>query len=113
MDLNEYQAIAHSTAQYPNVGDNLPYLGLGIAGEAGEVADKVKKFIRDSAFTGVADLSDEQKNDLALELGDVLWYIAQIATETGVDMDTVARMNTEKLSSRIERGKLGGSGDNR
>ncbi len=113
MDFNEYQKKSRVTAKYPNVGDNLPYLGLGIAGESGEVADKIKKFIRDTEFTSVSDLTSEQKMPVAVELGDVLWYISQLATELGFTLEEVATMNIEKLYSRMDRAKLGGSGDNR
>jgi NTP pyrophosphatase (non-canonical NTP hydrolase) len=113
MDFNEYQKKSRKTAAYPNVGDNLPYLALGIADEAGEVAGKVKKFIRDHHMQSIADLTDEQKQDLVKEAGDVLWYIAQIATETGYELETLAQMNIEKLYSRLDRDVIGGSGDNR
>ncbi len=113
MNFNEYQIKSRKTAGYPNIGDNLPYLALGVADEAGEVAGKVKKFIRDSGFTSIKDLTDEQKEMTVKELGDVLWYIAQIATELGYELDTVADMNIEKLYSRLDRARIGGSGDNR
>ena len=113
MDFNEYQKESRKTALHPNAGDNLPYLALGVAGEAGEVADKVKKFIRDNGFTSMKDLTQEQKTDLGKEIGDILWYIAQIATECGLSFEEVAKMNIEKTHSRLGRGKLGGSGDNR
>lgn len=113
MDLNEYQLKSRKTALYPNAGDNLPYLGLGIADESGEVAGKIKKFIRDYQMESIADLTNEQKHDLAKEIGDVLWYIAQIATETGFELNDIAEMNIEKLYSRLERNALSGSGDNR
>ncbi|MFT7507609.1 MAG: NTP pyrophosphatase (non-canonical NTP hydrolase) [Acidimicrobiales bacterium] len=113
MNFKEYQEKSRVTAIYPNLGDNLPYLALGIAGEAGEVADKVKKFIRDENFTSVKNLSEEQKNDLAKEMGDILWYIAQIATEFNLDMESVAQMNIDKLYSRMDRKELHGSGDSR
>lgn len=113
MDFNKYQKKSRETAIYPNKGDNLPYLALGIAGEAGEVSEKVKKFIRDTNFAGVGDLGEEQKRSLALEAGDVLWYIAQIATELGVTLEELAAMNIEKTHSRMHRDKLSGDGDNR
>jgi len=97
------------TAVYPNAGDNLVYPTLGLAGEAGEVAEKVKKLIRDDA--GV--LSDERRAAIAKELGDVLWYVAQVATEAGLDLDEIAAANLEKLLSRAQRGVLQGSGDDR
>jgi NTP pyrophosphatase (non-canonical NTP hydrolase) len=109
MDLNEYQKFADSTAIYPNRGHNLPYVTLGLAGEAGEVAEKVKKLIRDRE--GVADA--EYKREIAKEMGDVLWYIAEICSELGIPMEDVMKMNIEKLSSRKERGVVHGDGDNR
>lgn len=113
MNFEEYQKQSRKTAVYPDLGDNLPYLALGIADEAGEVAGKVKKFIRDHNMKSIQDLTLEQKQDLVKEVGDVLWYIAQIATEVGVDLEKVAEQNIEKLHSRLERGTIGGSGDNR
>ena len=109
MDLNEYQINASKTALYPNVGENPIYPTLGLVGEAGEVADKVKKVIRDR--NGVFTPLD--KEAIQLELGDVLWYVAQLSTELGFDLHDVALNNLNKLSSRADRGKLSGSGDNR
>jgi NTP pyrophosphatase (non-canonical NTP hydrolase) len=80
-----------------------------MVGEAGEVADKVKKVIRDDH--GI--MTDEKKLEIAKELGDVLWYLAQLSTELGFALDKVAEMNIEKLYSRKERGVISGSGDNR
>ena len=109
MLLRDYQADSRRTAAYPDAGDNIVYPTLGLAGEAGEVAEKVKKLIRDDG--GV--LSDERRAALAGELGDVLWYVAQVATEAGLDLEDVARANLDKLASRAERGVLSGSGDER
>jgi NTP pyrophosphatase (non-canonical NTP hydrolase) len=109
MRLFEYQRAARGTARYPDVGDNLVYPTLGLAGEAGEVAEKVKKLLRDD--DGV--LTDERRAALAAELGDVLWYVAQVATEAGLDLESVAQANLAKLASRAERGVLSGSGDER
>ncbi len=109
MDLNEYQNKSKETALYPNVGNNFVYPTLGLAGEAGEVADKVKKVLRDkNGLFGI-----EEKRQLKLELGDVLWYVAQLATELGFDLNDVALENIDKLTSRSKRGKISGSGDNR
>ena len=113
MDFNEYQKESEKMALHPNAGDKLPHLALGIDGEAGQIADKIKKFIRDTHFTFVTDLSLEQKMPLAVELGDVLWYISQLATELGFTLEQIAEMNIEKLYSRMDREQLGGSGDNR
>lgn len=109
MELSEYQSKSRKTAIYPNVGDDIVYPTLGLAGEAGEVADKIKKIIRDNGGT----VTDEHRHDIEKELGDVLWYIAQLSTELGLDLNNVAQQNLNKLVSRKERGVLGGSGDER
>ena len=108
MTLEEYQAAALTTAVYPDKF-RVIYPALGMSGEAGEVADKVKKVIRDNdaAFT------DEKKREIAKEIGDVLWYCATLADDLGYSLEEVGRMNIAKLQSRLERGVLGGSGDNR
>lgn len=113
MDFKEYQEKSRVTAKYPDLGDNFTYPALGLAGEAGEVADKVKKLMRDHDNFKPSELTAEQKLELAKELGDVLWYLTQFATELGYELDEIAAQNIEKLYSRHERGKLGGSGDNR
>lgn len=109
MDLNQYQDLALDTAVYPNRGSNFAYPALGLAGEAGEVADKLKKVIRDNE--GV--LTDSVRDAVAKELGDVLWYVAVLASELDYNLNEVAAINVAKLSSRKERGVLTGSGDNR
>ena len=109
MELNRYQNEARKTARYPDVGSNPIYPTLGLAGEAGEVADKVKKVLRDNG--GAFDL--EVRNAIKLELGDVLWYVAQLSSELGLSLEEVAEANLGKLASRAERGKLSGSGDSR
>ena len=109
MDLNQYQQGARATARYPQGGANPIYPTLGLCGEAGEVADKVKKVIRDD--DGV--FSDSVRDSLKLELGDVLWYVAQLASELGFDLDTIARANLDKLASRAARNVIAGSGDQR
>lgn len=82
---------------------------LGIAGEAGEVTDKVKKIIRDKG--GYA--SEEDRMEIAKELGDVLWYVANVARYLDVSLSDIAEGNIAKLSSRKKRNKLHGEGDNR
>tara|TARA_Y100001968_G_scaffold332811_1_gene392438 strand:+ start:2622 stop:2951 length:330 start_codon:yes stop_codon:yes gene_type:complete len=109
MDLNEYQRKARETALYPNVGNNPIYPTLGLCGEAGEVAEKVKKIIRDKA--GLFD--SDSKETIKYELGDVLWYVAQLTSEMGFELTEIAEANLSKLSSRARRGKLTGEGDNR
>lgn len=113
MNFNEYQEKSRKTATYPNAGNEFAYPVLGLVAEAGEVADKIKKHIRDDAIHTPDALNDEQRAALEKELGDVLWYIAQLSTECGIEMNSVAEKNIEKLYSRMDRGKLGGSGDNR
>jgi len=107
MDLNDYQYQANETAIYPNSA-RMTYPALGLTGEAGEVADKVKKLIRDNR-----PLDTKERLEIAKEVGDVLWYIAALARDLGIDMETIARMNLEKLRDRAERGVIQGSGDNR
>lgn len=109
MNFKEYQEESRKTAIYPNIGHNLVYPTLGLAGESGEVAEKMKKVIRDN--DGI--VSPEKKEEIKKELGDVLWYVAQIASELGLSLSDVASFNIEKLKSRQERGMLKGSGDNR
>ena len=108
MDLSDYQRQSRRTAEYPREAW-LAYPALGLAGEAGEVAEHAKKAIRDDE----GKISDERKAAMAKELGDVLWYVAQLATELGLDLDEIAGQNLEKLLSRQARGVLSGSGDDR
>lgn len=110
MTLEEYQAKALTTVL--STGDefkDLLHWVLGLNGEAGEVAEKLKKIIRDKNSV----VSDEDKAELAKELGDVLWYIAVFANDLGVSLDQIAQTNLNKLKSRKDRGVLGGKGDNR
>lgn len=109
MDFNTFQEIIGETAIYPNRGKNIIYPTLGLAGEAGEVAEKVKKIIRD--HNGV--VTPEFKQEIIKELGDVLWYVAALSSELGVTMEEVAKLNMEKLLSRKKRGVISGNGDNR
>jgi NTP pyrophosphatase (non-canonical NTP hydrolase) len=109
MDFKEYQKLSRRTVLYPNKDNNFVYPTLGLSGEAGEVAEKIKKVLRDK--NGVVD--EVIKADLAKELGDVLWYLTQIATELGLSLDEIAETNITKLVDRQERNKLKGSGDDR
>lgn len=109
MELNEYQNQARFTAIYPDLGRNFVYPTLGLCGESGEYADKVKKIFRDNG--GI--LSEAKKAELKKELGDILWYIALSAYEIGVTLDDVAKTNLEKLSNRKANNTLHGNGDNR
>ena len=109
MNLDTYQALARKTAIYPNMGDNLSYPALGLTGEAGEVAERVKKVIRDQQ----GKLTDKIRMDIALELGDVLWYVSALAAEIGYNLDDVGELNLQKLKSRKDRDKIHGDGDYR
>ena len=108
MELDEYQRRSRRTAQYPREA-SLAYPALGLAGEAGEVAEHAKKAIRDDR----GEVSDERREAMAKELGDVLWYVAQLASELGLELGQIAEANLEKLLSRQRRGVLSGSGDER
>lgn len=106
LTLNEYQRMALETAIYPQP---IIYPSLGMCGEAGEVADKVKKVLRDNN----SEFTDEKKLEIAMEAGDVLWYVATLLNDLGFTLGEIAAKNYKKLKSRQKRGKLGGSGDNR
>lgn len=108
MELSEYQRMSRRTAQYPREAW-LSYPALGLAGEAGEVAEHAKKAIRDDGGL----ISEERRGAMAKELGDVLWYVAQLASELDLDLEDIAQANLEKLLSRQRRGVLSGSGDER
>ena len=109
MDFSEYQERSRSTALYPNQGRNFIYPTLGLCGESGEVSEKIKKVIRDRQ----GQIDDQVRTEIAKELGDVLWYMAQLATELGLSLDDIAADNLKKLASRKQREMLQGSGDNR
>ncbi len=109
MDFQEYQDKTKKTAVYPTLGGGVVFPTLGMMGEAGEVAEKVKKLFRDG--DGVA--TEKDKEEIAKELGDVLWYLSQVASELGISLDEVASRNIEKITSRHERGVVWGDGDNR
>lgn len=111
LELNEYQDIARKTAIYK---DAIIYPTLGLSGEAGEVAEKIKKLIRDKGgVAGLQSISDEDRQAVAREIGDCIWYCANLAHDIGFRLEDVARINIGKLAKRKEEGKLSGSGDNR
>jgi len=111
MDFAQYQQTAKETAIYPGADTmgGLAYVTLGLVGEAGEMANKIKKVLRDAG--GVMDPA--RSAQIAEELGDVLWYVAMAATELGADLGEIAALNAAKLESRALRGVLGGDGDYR
>ena len=108
MTLNDFQTKARRTALYPSQY-GLIYTTLGLSGESGELAEKAKKMLRDD--NGV--LTDTRRNAMKKELGDVLWYVASLATELNASLQEIAEININKLTSRKERGVIQGSGDNR
>jgi len=109
MDFKSYQKKAKSTAVYPQDFE-IVYPALGLAGECGEVIEKIKKQIRDDNcdFTNAEFIFA-----VAKELGDVLWYVSNLASDLGIDLDDIVNYNVKKLSDRKKRGKLKGSGDQR
>lgn len=113
MDFNAYQQTSRQTAKYPDQNNTFLYPMLGLTSEVGEVADKLKKYMRDQGVAVPGDLSDDQKAELKKELGDVLWYVAQLASELDLSLQDIAVGNVEKIESRIKRGQIGGSGDDR
>ena len=113
LSINEYQKLAIETASYPDRGSNMIYPVLGLVGEAGETADKIKKFYRNLGITDAKKLNTEQKLGLAKEMGDVLWYLAALADELEIDLSYIAQLNIEKLYDRKARGVIKSEGDNR
>ena len=109
MDFSDYQSKSRKTAKYPAIGHPVIYPTLGLVNEAGEVAGKIKKVFRDKD----GQINEETRAALKAELGDVLWYIAQVATELNLSLDEIAKYNIAKLYDRLERGKIQGDGDNR
>lgn len=109
MNLDEYQQLAKRTAAPKDKKDEFFHLVLGLVGESGEIAEKVKKLVRDKK----SDLSQFDTEDLKKELGDILWYIAILADYFDISLDEIGKKNIDKLASRLERGALSGSGDNR
>ena len=107
MKMNDYQAAAADFA-LPSA-QNINYLALGLCGETGEVAEKIKKVIRDN--NGI--VTPEKRKELSKELGDVLWYLANLSDHLGIPLSLIAQKNLDKLDSRRDRNKLQGSGDNR
>lgn len=108
VDFNSYQRSAEGTAIYPDQ-HKIIYPALGMAGEAGEVANKVKKLIRD----GPENRPETWREDIASEIGDVLWYCAALANDLNLTLGMIASQNLNKLQKRKAKGTLGGSGDTR
>lgn len=130
MNFDEYQKATEETANYPSIGKIFIYPTLGVNGETGELADKVIKILAKlvkyhNSSAAIAErmkklmrdknglVTEEEKDGIKKELGDILYYTARIATEFGIDLKNVATTNIEKLRSRKSRGKISGCGDNR
>lgn len=109
MEMNEYQTRALGTAVYKTWDQQLVCTTLGLTGEAGEVAEKVKKLIRDQD----SQVTEEFKDGVKKELGDVLWYLSTLSHTLGFTLEEVAALNLEKLAGRKARGVIQGSGDHR
>ena len=111
--FNDYAEETDRTAIYPDANEGnfeaLAYVGLGLSGEAGEIANQIKKIIRDDD----GEVTPERLAYITKEIGDVLWYTARLCRELELDMDEIAENNIEKLLNRQKRGVLQGSGDNR
>jgi len=115
MDFNEYQEKALKSATYYKLGNNLIYPAMGLVGEAGEFADKIKKLWRNTGvpLLNYYDLNAEQIMELVKEAGDVQWYLAAIAKELRLPLGLFADTNIEKLTDRLNRGVIKSQGDNR
>ena len=113
MNLNDYTKQAITTLSddhgYGDISPQMMAVVLGLSDESGEVLGKFKKLLRDKK----GELTEDDKKEIAKEIGDVLWYVASLTHLLGYTLDEVAQMNLDKLASRFERGKIGGSGDNR
>lgn len=115
MELNEYQKLAMTTADYPSMGANLLYPAIGCGEEAGEILGKVKKLWRNRGITSAHSLDFTAEDEAALvkEMGDNLWYLAALANELGITLEQVAKANIDKLHDRQARGVIKSEGDER
>lgn len=109
MNISDYSRRASATKIFPEIKGTIIYPVLGLVGEAGEVAEKVKKMYRNDN----GEMSAEFKTSLAKELGDVLWYINALADELGLTLEEIAEMNLDKVERRLEEGTIASSGDDR
>lgn len=114
MNFNEYQEWTATTVKYPEGSKEreLAYLALGLAGETGEVAEKIKKFLRGDIENDI-DARADLHLTLLMELGDVLWYLSRLSAVMGIPLDVVAAYNQLKLETRMRDGTIKGDGDER
>lgn len=108
-DFDEYQKMTRKTAVYPHKGKNFIFPAIGLFGESGEIANKIKKVVRDDSNK----ITNERKEEIAGEVGDMLWYTAQLLTELKINFSDVVNHNLVKISKRVKENKIHGSGDNR
>lgn len=113
IEFNEYDEAALSTVTYPDAGTNTIYPVLKLAGEAGEVADKIGKLWRNHGWIQSSEYTEEDRIEIMKELGDVLWYISALARELGYNLEDVANLNILKLDDRKKRDVIKSEGDNR
>ena len=111
LTLDDYQRAASRTAIYPHQGKNLIYTVIGLCGEAGELANKVKKLMRSSRLEPGTHIYSNK--ELIGELGGILWYLSQCCTELGVTFNDVGIDNLNELSNRVKRDNVEGEGDDR
>jgi NTP pyrophosphatase (non-canonical NTP hydrolase) len=109
----EEEALNYRRTPYPDRGTNIIYPALAIAGEAGEFAEKVKKLWRNLGITSGKDCADQDRETLAKELGDILWYVGAAAQELGLSLEKIALANALKVNDRERRGVVKSEGDNR
>ena|SRR5690554_870164 len=107
--LNEYQEASRRTWAEVDMNHPIVYPTLGLTNETGELAGKIKKIFRDRG----GEITEADRQELKAEIGDVLWYLTQICSELDLTLQEVAEANIDKLYSRLERGVIGGSGDDR
>lgn len=114
MNFDDYQKQAHKLAEYKKINEaKIPiwlFTALGLAGETGEILEKFKKYLR---TYGTAPIPETLRDDIQAELGDVLWYLSELAKSLGINLSDIASYNIKKLKDRKKRGVLIGEGDNR
>jgi len=109
MHFSDYQKQSRLSAIYPQMGQNFTYSLIGLVGETGEVAEKIKKLIRDKQ----SKLDNDYRAEIKKEMGDILWYFSQLATDLGIGLEDLVKTNLKKIKSRQVRHKIHGNGDNR
>jgi len=109
MDFKTYQNLSRKTAVYPKIGKKFIYPLLGLIGETGEVFEKFKKLFRDKK----GRVNKNFLKDIEYELGDILWYLSNLASDLGLSLEEIAKKNIEKIFDRKKRNKIHGSGDYR